>query len=169
MAAHIKFRKDRNSWYLVDGGLIRSLKTDKKTVALYLRDEYIKGKYGLRPTPTVGEFYAKWIERKVEPLIRRSQARDYKQHFVAYILPAFKETRLLAIGSGDLNDFQVKLIRQGLAVKTARNIIDSSFRALYRDARAEIRRELEGRDPFIDVKWPKNERELPDPFTAEER
>ena len=168
MAAHIKFRKDRGSWYIVDGDLIRSLKTDKKTVARYLRDEYIRGKYGLRPTPTVGEFYAKWIERKVEPLVRRSQTRDYKQHFAGYILPAFKETRLLPIGAGDLTDFQVRLIRGGLSVKTARNIIDSSFRALYRDARAEIK-ELEGRDPFIDVKWPKNERELPDPFTAEER
>jgi Phage integrase, N-terminal SAM-like domain len=127
MAAHIKFRKDRGLWYLVDGSLIRSLKTDKKTVAQYLRDEYIKGKYGLRPTPTVGEFYAKWIERKMEPLVRRAQARDYKQHFVAYILPAFKETRVLAIGAGDLKDFQVKLIRHGLKVKTARNIIDGSL------------------------------------------
>src|SRR5262249_6718621 len=50
----------------------------------------------------------------------------------------------------------------------ARNIIDSSFRALYRDARAEIE-ELKGRDPFIDLQWPKVEREKPDPFTAEER
>src|SRR5262249_25453703 len=55
-----------------------------------------------------------------------------------------------------------------LSVKTARNIIDSSFRALYRDARAEIE-DLRGRDPFIDLQWPKVEREKPDPFTAEER
>jgi len=168
MAAHIKFRKDRNSFYLVDGALISSLKTDKKTIARYLLEEHIRGKYGLRPTPTVGDFYAKWIERKVEPLVRRAQARDYRQHFATYILPAFKDAHLLAIGAGDLTDFQVKLVRRGLSVKTARNIVDGSFRALYRDARAEIR-DLEGRDPFIDVKWPKNERELPDPFTAEER
>jgi hypothetical protein len=49
-----------------------------------------------------------------------------------------------------------------------RNIIDSSFRALYRDARAGIE-ELKGRDPFIDIQWPRSQREKPDPFMAEER
>jgi integrase len=53
-------------------------------------------------------------------------------------------------------------------VKTVRNIIDSSFRALYRDARAGIE-ELKGRDPFIDIQWPRSQREKPDPFMAEER
>jgi len=63
---------------------------------------------------------------------------------------------------------RVELLRRGLSVKTARNIIDSSFRALYRDARAEIE-ELKGRDPFIDIQWPKAQRAKPDPFTAQER
>ena len=39
---------------------------------------------------------------------------------------------------------------------------------MYRDARAEIE-ELKGRDPFIDIQWPKPQRAKPDPFTAEER
>jgi hypothetical protein len=119
MAAHIKFRKDRNSYYLVDAGLIRSLKTPRKGLAQHLLEQYIRGKYGLKPTPTVGEYFDSWIEGKIEPLFRRAQVRDYKQHFRAYILPKFKDMRLLAIGTGELTDFQIQLIRQGLAVKTA--------------------------------------------------
>jgi integrase len=49
-----------------------------------------------------------------------------------------------------------------------RNIIDGSFRALFRDARLEIE-ELQGKNPFIDVQWPRLPKKRPDPFTAEER
>ncbi len=155
-------------YYLVDGAKTRSLKTKKKGLAEYLLQEYIKGKYGLNPTPTVKVFFDSWIQKKIEPLFRRFQVRDYNQHFKTYILPKFEETRLMAIGTGDLIDFRVDLLRKGLAVKTSRNIIDGSFRALYRDSRAEID-ELKGRDPFIDVQWPATPRRKPDPFTPEER
>ncbi|MBI2999137.1 MAG: tyrosine-type recombinase/integrase [Deltaproteobacteria bacterium] len=94
--------------------------------------------------------------------------RDYRQHFETYILPKFKDVRLLAIGTGYLTEFRVELLRRGLSVKTCRNIIDGSLRALYRDARAELDA-LKGRDPFIDIHWPAVERQKPDPFTAEER
>jgi len=67
-------------------------------------EQYVKGKCGLKPTPTVKEFFDRWIEKKIEPLFRRTQVRDYKQHFNAYILPKFKNIRLLAIGTGDLTD-----------------------------------------------------------------
>jgi hypothetical protein len=129
MPAHIKRRKDRGSiWYLVDGSRIESLKTTKKGLAEHLLKEYIKGKYGLEPTPTVQDYFDKWIETEIEPLFRRAQVRDYRQHFNAYILPKFKAVRLSAIGTGDLTDFRVELLKRGLSVKTVRNIIDSSFR-----------------------------------------
>jgi integrase len=67
-----------------------------------------------------------------------------------------------------LTAFRVELLRRGLSVKTARNIIDSSFRALYRDARAQTE-ELKGRDPFLDIQWPAAEIAKPDPFTQEEK
>ncbi len=60
---------------------------------------------------------------------------------------------MAAITTKDLNDFRVKLLKR-LAVKTVRNIIDGSFRALYRDARLEIE-VLQGKDPFIDIQWPR--------------
>jgi len=169
LAAHIKQRKDRDSiWYLVDGAVTKSLKTNKKGIAQYLLEQYIKGKYGLTPTPTVGEFYERWIGTKVEPLFRRSQIRDYCQHFNCYIIPKFKDMRLTAVGAGNLTEFRAGLLRKGLSVKTCRNIIDGSFRALYRDARAEID-ELKGRDPFVDIQWPLIQRQQPDPFVPDER
>ncbi len=169
MAAHIKQRKDRGStWYLVDGPVIRSLHTTKKGLAQHQLEQYIKGKYGLFPTPTVGEFYKRWIGKKIEPLFRRSLIRAYRQHFNKYILATFKSIRLAGIGTRELTSFQVALLSGGLSVKTCRNIIDGSFRALYRDARIEIE-ELSGRDPFMDIRWPVVAREKPDPFLPEER
>jgi integrase len=179
MAAHIKKRKDRRSvWYLVDGAEIRSLKTTKKGVAEQLLKKYIQGKYSLSPLPTVKEYYDKWIKAKIPPLFRPAQKRDYEQHFSKHILAKWTDSeghvrkfgtmRLDVIGTGDLVEFRTVLLAKGLTVKTARNIIDSSFRALYRDARAECR-ELQGYDPFLSVQWPRSQREKPDPFTAEER
>ena len=166
MPPHLK-RRDF-TYYLVDGDLRKSLKTSKKGVAEYLLDQYVKGKYGMVPTPTVKQFYERWIQTKVEPLFRRALIRDYRQAFNCYILPAFGDTRLLAIGNKELTDFRLSLLRKGLSVKTCRNIIDGSFRALYRDARADLE-DLKGRDPFLDVQWPAAQRRKPDPFTAEER
>ena len=122
----------------------------------------------MRPTPTVKEFYERWIETKVEPLFRRALIRDYKQAFKCYVLPVFGNMRLSAIGNRELNEFRLSLLRKGLAVKTCRNVIDGSFRAMYRDARAELD-ELKGKDPWIDLHWPVTSREKPDPFEPEER
>src|SRR2546430_1908833 len=135
MAVH---KKQRGSiWYLVDGATRISLKTSRKGLAEHRLEQYIRGKDGLEPTPTGERFFERWIESKVEPLFRRATVRDYRVHFKTYILPTFKHVRLAAIGTKDLNDFRVELLKRGLAVKTARNIIDGSFRAMYRDARIE--------------------------------
>jgi integrase len=169
MPAHIIKRADCGGmYYLVDGDHIKSLKTKTKRYAEALLRQYQDGKYNLKPVPTVKEFFDSWIQKKIEPLVRRSLIRDYNQAFHAHILPRFKDFRLAEIGTKDLTDFRVELLRKGLAVKTARNIIDAGFRALYRDARAEID-ELKGKDPFMDIQWPKARREPPAPFTAEER
>ena len=56
---------------------------------------------------------------------------------------------------------------RGLSLKTCRNIIDSSFRALVRDARR-----IDGlldRDPFESVTWPRRDTPPPDPLTDDER
>src|SRR5688572_14648513 len=147
MAAHLKRRKDRNSvYYLVDGDLMRSLGTTKRGVAEQLLKQYTQGKHNLNPLPTVQQYFDKWIKTKSAPLFRLAQARDYRQHFGAHILAKWVDSenrarefgpmRLDAIGTGELTQFRTALLNKGLSVKTARNIIDSSFRAMYRDARA---------------------------------
>lgn len=163
MPAHLIKRKDcGDTYYLVDGELTRSLKTKVKRHAEALLQQYINGKYNLNAVPTVGAYYKVWIERKIEPLYRRSKIRDYQQAFKKHILPQFGDTSLLEIKHGVLADFQILLLKtissnsqKGLKVKTVRNIIDSSFRAMYRDARAEYE-PLAGKDPFLDLRWPKD-------------
>jgi integrase len=168
MPAHLKQNK-YGVWYLVDGYLCKSLKTKTKREADVRLKQYQQGKFGLIQTPTVQKFYDEWIAKKIPPLVRESQAKDYRQAFNAYILPRFKHTVLSDIKTKDLGKFQAELIAKGLAVKTCRNIIDGSFRALYRDARVDIGGDLEGKDPFIDIQWPRLPKTKPDPFTAEER
>jgi integrase len=158
-------------WYLVDGYLFKSplAKTKTRREAQARLRQHNDGKYGLEPVSTVQKFYDEWIEKKVPPLVRHSRVRDYKQAFAAYILPRFKHGSLADIKTKDLIDFQAELLKKRLGVECGHTIIDGSFRALYRDARVEIGGELEGKDPFIDVRLPKVKHEPPDPLTAKER
>jgi len=105
---------------------------------------------------------------KTPPLYRSSQERDYRQHFGKHILGRFRHVRLDQLNTGDLVEFRAALLKDGLSVKSARNIIDGSFRAMVRDARAEYK-DLQGYDPFMHVQWPRVQREKPDPFSVEER
>ena len=165
-------------WYLVDGAKIRSLKTTKKGVAEQLLRQYNQRKHSLTPLLTLRQWYDKWIKTKTPPLVRPAQERDYRLHFAKHILAnwtdsegrtrEFGTVRLDRIGTGDLLEFRSALLGKGLSIKTARNIIDGSFRACYRDARADYR-ELQGYDPFLHVQWPRSQRQKPDPFTVEER
>jgi integrase len=65
------------------------------------------------------------------------------------------------------------LRRGGKGFKTARNIIDGTLRAMYRDAVAEgvIPLPHPGQHPFETLKWKKREEDEPppEPYTAEER
>jgi hypothetical protein len=51
-------------------------------------------------------------------------------------------------------------------MKTARDIIDGTFQALYRDARKDGQT---AGDPFADVTWARRVAYTPDPFTEAER
>ena len=99
-----------------------------------------------RPGWTVREYYEKWILQQRPPLVRKTLERAYRQHFNRYLLPRFGE---VSIGAATLTtrallDLRTYLLHdiprlkkgaKGLAVKTVRNIIDGSFRAMIRDAR----------------------------------
>jgi len=112
---------------------------------------------------TVGQFYERWIETKREPIVRRSTVQDYRHHFKRYILPVFDDLDIRKVALPDLAGFKSRLLTSGLSAKTTRNIIDASFRSLWRDAMAE---EIVTNNPFAALKWVRAQRSRPDPFTA---
>lgn len=67
-----------------------------------------------------------------------------------------------------LEDFRLYLVEERkLSLKTARNIIDASLRAMFRDAGRRIER-----NPFNDLPenwWPRLPQREPDPYTEAER
>lgn len=170
MPPHLKQRADRGGyWYLVDGDARHSLGTTRKGLAQYKLEQYIRGEFGLGPQLTVKQFYDKWIDLREKEenqgLIRKSAVRDYKQHFTAYILPEFGARRIDEVTVAALTTFRSKLLKNR-TFKTARNVIDGSFRAMWRAIRTE---KLSKEEPFERVEWPRKQSPKPDPFTAEER
>lgn len=168
MAPHIRRLKGRgSSYYLIDGRKAKSLKTPVKRYAEALLADYQRGKLGLkRHEPTWQEYYEKWIKTKAGALIRKSLRVSYMQHFKSYVLPEFGQNTLSSLKTSGLSAFRAKLLARGLSVKTARNILDGSMRALWRDATGE---EIVTKNPFALVQWPIAERKLPDPFGAAEK
>jgi integrase len=117
---------------------------------------------------TVGEYYREWIKSKKPPAVRAGQERDYREHFARYILPQFENLALTDVTPRRLLDLRIHLTdERGLKLKTAKTIIDASFRACIRDAR-KVDGLVEG-DPFAALNWPRLPVLRPDPFTAEER
>jgi integrase len=77
------------------------------------------------------------------------------------------EVELAAFSLEHLEDLRLRLhAKQGLGLKTVRNVIDGSLRAMFRDAR---KAGLEVGFPFGDLEWPRRVVPGPDPFTEEER
>jgi len=153
-------------YYLVDGRYLKSLGTTVKRFAEHRLEQYVKGKFGFGKGITLGEYYEGWIDGKAEPIARRSAVRDYRQHFGAYIKPALGGVALGSVDRQAVERLRNKMVATGLSIKTARNVIDGSLRALWRDASAEG---LVQHNPFAGMRWPAPVRRLPEPFTAAER
>jgi len=128
--------------------------------------------------PTLREYFDDtWIKRQQPPIVRAALTRDYRQHITRYLLPlgidgangrcAFGELLLTEVTAPILLPVRDKLLARGLALKTVRNIMDASFRAMVRDARTVD--QLIDRDPFTGVIWPRLPKRPADPFTEEER
>src|SRR5713226_1799119 len=84
---------------------------------------------------TVGEYYSEWILRKRPPVVRKGLANDYRKQFNRYILPRFKNTNLADVTPRELENFRTHLLEEfGLSLKSCRNIMDGTFRAMMRDA-----------------------------------
>jgi integrase len=114
-----------------------------------------------------------WLPRKLPPLVRATLADTYRSHLSRHIFPVFGDVPLPDVTPAALEDFRAKLTRseseggKGLKMKTARDMIDGTFWALYRDARTVDR--LVSDDPFKALRWPAKVDPDPDPFTEAER
>jgi len=117
---------------------------------------------------TVREFYERWIEKKKPPFIRLSLQRAYEQTFKKNTLPFMAQMELNSITVETLENFRFHLVHERkLSLKTARNIIDGSLRAMIRDCGQRI-----DRNPFNDLPpnwWPRLPQREPDPYTEVER
>ena len=86
---------------------------------------------------TVGEYYRDWIERRKPPFVRPGLHHDYVRQFRRYILPNFETKRLVDVDLTALDVFRASLNQVGgLSLKSCRNIIDGTFRAMMRDAQS---------------------------------
>jgi Arm DNA-binding domain len=127
------------------------------------------------PPKTIGEYYRMWIPRKTPPVVRSGLERDYKDHFRIYILPKCESTLIAeltpalleALRSYLLQEYEARTPTKRLSLKSVKNIIDGSFRAMIRDARTVDY--LIEKDPFEALVWPRRTLSKPDPFEEEER
>ena len=117
---------------------------------------------------TVRKFYEEWIEKKKPPFVRLSLQRDYQQSFKKDILPFMGTMELNSITVDTLENFRMYLVNErGLGLKTAKNIVDGSLKAMLRDAGRRL-----DRNPFHDLPanwWPRLPQKDPDPYTEQER
>ena len=127
------------------------------------------------PPKTVGEYYRAWILRKTPPVVRPGLERDYRDHFRIYILPKFEDTAITELTPSLLEAYRSYLLQEYIArtptkrlsLKSVKNIMDASFRAVIRDARTVDY--LIDKDPFEALVWPRRPQSKPDPFEEEER
>ena len=106
--------------------------------------------------------------KRNRPLSGLSLQRDYQQNFKKNILPFMGDMELNGITIDTLENFRIYLVdERGLALKTAKNIIDGSLKAMLRDAGRRV-----DRNPFHDLPanwWPRLPQKEPDPYTEQER
>ena len=127
------------------------------------------------PPKTIGEYYRMWILRKTPPVVRPGLERDYKDHFRIYVLPKFENTLIADLTPALLEAFRSYLLQEyeartptgRLSLKSVKNIMDASFRAMIRDART-VDYVIE-KDPFEALVWPRKTLSKPDPFEEQER
>src|ERR1700752_1192880 len=102
----------------------------------------------------VRQFYDEWIEKKKPPFVRVSLERDYRQAFDRIINPFMWDMALNDVTTDTLENLRMHIVNERKqTMKTARNVIDASLRAMFRDAGRRIER-----TPFNDLPnnwWPR--------------
>ena len=112
-----------------------------------------------------------WLPRQRPPFVRAAQQRDYQRDVrVPLAVPitlgdgtkiALGDVPLVALAPRHLLELRNQLLRRRLALKSVRNMVDASFRAMVRDARSVDL--LTVNDPFAALRWPRTAATLPRP------
>jgi integrase len=128
-----------------------------------------KGRTKAEPK-TIRQYYKDWKVDKVPPFVKKSRGRKYRSHFNAHILPFHGDRYMHLYDVAQIREIRTELIeKRRLSVKTAKNIIDATLRAFFRDATAD---KVIDKTPFDDLPekwWPKVIKRPIDPFTEKER
>lgn len=133
--------------------------------ASYFRQERLR----LGPR-TLRSYFQDWIKGFAPPLAKRSRYRNYKAHFDNHILPAHGDRYMDQYGVTEIRELLSSLVKEkGVTVKTAKNILNASLRAMFRDAVAEKVIESSPFDLLPPKFWPKSVKPRPDPFEESER
>ena len=119
---------------------------------------------------TIRQYYQSWKRDKQPPFVKKSRAQKYESHFENHILPLHGGKYLEFYGVAEIRELRADLIEaKKLKMKTAKNVINATLRAFFRDARAEG---LIEKNPFDELPrrwWPKSAPPPPDPFSEKER
>jgi integrase len=145
---------------------------------------------------TVRAYFGHWIEDQLPPRVRPAQARDYRRHLTQYVLPHHGDLEITALTPRSMVNLQMLLLAQPLTphatarlqmarrkeqgtrtltVKTVKNIMLASYRAMLRDAIGiDMHRPVVTLpELFVGLKtgWGAEQRESPeaDPLTETER
>lgn len=113
---------------------------------------------------------ATWMPRMKPPAVRAWAEYDYRRHLKLHILPTLGDLPLASIKTARIVDLRAALLKKGLSMKSARNVIDGTLRACLRDARTVDK--LITIDPYADLPpkwWGRRKAQKPDPFTEAER
>ena len=119
---------------------------------------------------TIRQYYQSWKKDKIAPFVKKKRARMYASHFDVHILPVDGDKYMHLYSVADIRALRSVIVeKKKLTMKTARNVIDATLRAMFRDAKAEG---VVDKTPFDDVPkrwWPRNTKPPPNPFTEKER
>jgi len=119
---------------------------------------------------TIRQQYADWIKDKKPPIVKKSRARKYRSHFNVHILPLHGEKWMHLYGITEIRELLANITQtKHLTVKTAKNVMNATLRAFFRDAVVEKVIEKNPFDQLPKKWWPKTVTPEPDPFTEEER
>jgi len=119
---------------------------------------------------TIRQHSVKWLADKNPPIVKKSRGRKYRSHFTAHINPLHGDKYMHLYGMAEIREMLAHLTQtKGLSVKTAKNVMNATLRAFFRDAVAE---KVITKNPFDELPkkwWPKVANTNPDPFEEKER